>query len=164
MVRPFHVAGVVQGLALLGCISVSNHPSGRFEIVTMTVTPADGPAQTVDEAGSLQFGSVMTCDSGWYGEDGRIDACSDEVNPTDGVSILAFEWVGTGFVPLWSPRTEFFEVPDWDGPSDSWTGPIPLGSLSCELSREEQDPLVLVGSGCSGPDGGPFAVELVMDR
>jgi hypothetical protein len=164
MVRPFHVAGVALALGILGCIGVTDDPRGRFEIVTMTVTPAGGPPQTVSEAGSLQFGGILTCDSGWYGEDGGIDACSDEENRRDGVSILAYEWVGSGLVPVWSPRTVFFVVPEWDGPADEWIGQIPLGNLSCTLSREEQDPLVLRGTGCSGPEGGPFAVELVMDR
>jgi len=163
MVRPFHVAGVTFGLSVLGCIGVTDDPAGRFEIVTMTVTPSDGTPQTISEAGSLQFGQMMTCDSGWFLEDGPFDACTEE-GRNDGVSILAYEWAGAGFVPLWSPETVFFQVPEWDGKSDSWSGPIPLGNLSCSLTREKQDPLVLIGDNCDGPDGLDFSVELVMDR
>lgn len=163
MVRPRHLVGMACALSVLGCVGVSTDPRGRYEIVTMTVTPSGGPKRTVNEAGSLQFGSLMTCDTGWYLEEGPIDACEVD-SGKDGVSILAYTWVGTGLVPVWSPEPVLFRVPEWDGERKGWSGEIPLGDLSCLLTRQEQDPLVLVGRGCAGPDGGPFDVELVMDR
>jgi hypothetical protein len=163
MVRPLFVVVAITGAFTLGC-SVSDDPRGRFEIVSLTATPAGGAAQTVEDAGTLQFGSILSCDSGWFLEDGPIDACGEDQDGANALSILAYNWVGTGFVPLWSPAPVLFDQPDWDGKADAWAGPIPLGNLSCILHREEQDPLVLTGEGCDGPDGAPFEVELIMDR
>ncbi len=161
MVRPFHQVGILCALCVLGCIGITDNPRGRFEIASWTVTPAGGEAQTVTDAGSLQIGGVLLCDTGAFA--GSFDACGDD-NDSAGVSILAYEWVGGGLVPLWAPTPAFFYFPEWDGKKDEWGGTIPLGNLSCVLRRDKQDPLILVGEGCGGPDGAPFAVELTMDR
>ncbi len=160
--RPFHAVFLVCALSTLACISVSGGPAGRYEVVEWTVTPADGGAQTVTDAGALQFGDLLSCDSGLA--TGGFDACQVDAGD-NGVSIAAYEWIGGGFVPLYAPVTVPFVRPEWDKQADRWAAPIPFGNVSCDLSRDSRHPMVLVGEGCTTNGGeGPFSMELVMDR
>lgn len=163
MVRPRTVALATCLCWSVACIGISGDPRGEFNIVSMTVTPAGGAPQTLTDAGTLQLGNLLTCDTGALSEAGRFDGCGVDAG-LDAASILAYDWVGTGFVPSWEPRTTFFALPPWDGANKQWSGPIPLGDLSCVLTRENQDPLELSGAGCAGPEGGLFDVVLTMDR
>ena len=153
----------------LGCISVSaGHPSGGYEVVSMTVAPADGPSHTVLEAGRFEFGSLGNLDDPLYEDAGELQDCEGGDSGLacfgDAVSIIAYDWVDGGLVPLWAPERVVFRLPEWNGENDRFMGQIPVGNLSCELTRESKRPTVFVGKGCAGPDGGPFEVELVMDR
>ena len=152
---------VIVCLGSVGClISVSaNQPSGGYDVVSFRVTPADGAAHAVTDAGRFEFGALGNLDPS------DLFECTDTGLPCgDAVSILAYDWVGGGLVPLWAPERVLFHLPEWDGPNERWLAPIPVGNLSCALSRTSKRPTVLVGEDCSGPDGGPFDVELVMDR
>jgi hypothetical protein len=41
--------------------------------------------------------------------------------------------------------------------------PIPVGNLSCSLTRASKRPTVLTGD-CTGPGADPFTAELTLDR
>lgn len=156
MVKPRWLVITAVGLSSLACISISDHPAGRFEIVAFTVTPAGAPARTVNEAGFLRFGDMLSCDSG--------DICDNELFAATAISVVSYDWVGSGFVPVWAPERAAFTLPPWNGELDRWEGPIPIGNLSCVLTRAERNPLVLVDEACLVSDGTRVAVELVMDR
>jgi hypothetical protein len=146
-------------LSLLACIGISaDGPTGGYDIVQFTVAPQEGPSMTVEEAGRLEFGGLGHPDP----HDPLV--CVDTATECgDAVSILAYEWLDGGLVPLWAPERVLFTLPEWNGERHAWVAPIPLGNLSCSLTRESRRPTVFVGE-CTGPDGERVEGELVMDR